>query len=123
MRYLVKAKLKEGKLQQLKEAIDNNTLGKGSVAGGEYIRDMKHARLLKDKTATWIEVCFCDPPLAEERPYWEEYFHLLKITDATNRKNCKHETGAKPWSCVNCKCTAHQEKEMKNFGVPFYESL
>jgi hypothetical protein len=123
MRYIVKAKLKKDKQQQLRQAIDNSTLGKGSIAGGEYIRDMKHARLLEDETATWIEVCFCNPPLAEERPYWEEYFHLLKITDAVDRKNCKHETGAKPWSCVNCSCAIQQEKEMENLGNSFYKSL
>jgi hypothetical protein len=123
MRYLIKAKLKEEKQQQLKQAIDNTTLGKGSIAGGEYIRNMKSARLLEDGTTTWIEVCFCDPPLAEERPYWGEYFYLLKITDATDRKNCKHETGKKFWSCVNCNCTAKQEKEMENWGDSFYKSL
>jgi hypothetical protein len=123
MRYLVKAKVKEEKRRELKQAIDNATLGKGSVAGSEYIRDMKNARLLEDGTAAWVEVCFCNPPLAEERPYWEEYFQLLNTTDAANRKNCKHETGVKLWSCVNCNCTAKQEKEMENLGDSFYKSL
>lgn len=58
MRYLVKAKLKEGKSEQLKKTVENGSLGKGSVAGTEYIRNMKNARLLKDGTETWIEVCF-----------------------------------------------------------------
>src|SRR5438105_9058466 len=105
MRYMVKAKLKNEKSLQLKEAIGNGSLGKGSVAGDEYIRDMKHARLLEDGTETWIEVCFCNTPLAEEQPYWEEYFDLISITDAADRKTCKHETGKKPWSCVHCSCT------------------
>lgn len=58
MRYLVKAKLKENKISELKEAIYNRTLGKGSIAGDEYIVDMKHARVQKDNTICWIETCF-----------------------------------------------------------------
>lgn len=123
MRYSVKAKLKKGKNRQLKQAVDNGSLGKGSVAGTEYIRNIKNARLLEDGTTTWIEVCFCTPPLAEERPYWEEYFDLLQITDAANRKTCKHETGESLWSCVKCNCTVEQEKEMESWGRAFYQLL
>jgi hypothetical protein len=123
MRYFVKAILRKDKRYQLKKAIDDGKLGAGSIAGGEYIRDMKHARLLHDGSAEWIEVCFCNPPLDEERPYWEEYFELREITDATDRKICKHETGELPWSCVNCNCTKKQEKELMKFGKSFYESL
>ena len=123
MRYLVKAILKEGKGSPLKQAIDNGSLGKGSIAGDEYIRNMKSARLLEDGTATWVEVCFCTPPLAEEGPYWEEYFHLLQITDAVSRKVCKHETGESLWACKTCSCTPEKEKEMESWGKPFYQSL
>ncbi len=123
MRYIVQARLKHHKEQALKQAIRKRTLGKGSIAGGEYVRNMKQARLLDNGTATWIEICFCDPPLDEERPYWEEYFHLLAIEDAVDRQHCKHETGKKPWSCVSCNCTAKQEKAMESLGKSFYESL
>jgi hypothetical protein len=123
MRYIVKAMLKEDKGRLLRLAIDDGSLGKGSIAGGEYIRNMHSARLLEDGTATWIEVCFCTPPLAEERPYWEEYFQLLQITDAVSRRICKHETGEKPWACKTCTCTLIQEKEMEGLGKPFYQSL
>jgi hypothetical protein len=40
---------------------------------------MKQARVNEMGVATWAETCFCDPPLAEERPYWEEYFDLLSV--------------------------------------------
>ena len=105
MRYFVKAKLKEGREEQLKTSIENRTLGKGSIAGDEYIRNMKNARLIENEIAVWIEVCFCNTPLAEEKPYWEEYFDLIQITDAANRKACKHENGKDLWSCTNCCCT------------------
>jgi len=123
MRYFVRAILKKEKHLELKKAIDEGKLGTGSVAGGEYIRDMKHARLLNDGTVEWIEVCFCNPPLDEERPYWEEYFTLKEITDATGRKNCNHETGKLLWSCVSCNCTKKQENELMKKGKSFYRSL
>jgi hypothetical protein len=124
MKYLVKARLKDGKGQQLKLAIDNGTLGKGSIAGGEYIRNMRSARLLEDGTATWVEVCFCNPPLAEERPYWEEYFELLEITDAADRTRCRLKTlGGIIMTCKDCNCSAEKEHELGTLGQSFYQSL
>ncbi len=123
MRYYVKAKLKKGRGEQLKESIESGTLGKGSVAGGEYIRNMKNARLIENNFAVWIEVCFCDIPLAEEKPYWEEYFDLIQITDSAIRKACKHETGRDFWSCIDCNCTDKKEKELNKQGSSFLNSL
>jgi len=60
--------------QSLLNAIITGTLGRGSIAGDEYLHNMKEARVNRDGVATWVETCFCDPPLAEEREYWEEYF-------------------------------------------------
>jgi hypothetical protein len=73
MRYLVKARVKSGKERALVRAIDDGTLGKDSIAGDEYVHNMREARV-ESGVATWVETCFCDPPLAEERPYWEAYF-------------------------------------------------
>jgi hypothetical protein len=70
MRYLVKARVKPGRQRSLLEAIDRDILGKGSIAGDEYQHDMKTARVDPAGVATWVETCFCDPPLEEERPYW-----------------------------------------------------
>ena len=93
MRYLVKAIVKSGKQGDLIRAIQNETLGNGSIAGDEYLYDMEQARLNEHGVATWVETCFCDPPLAEERPYWEDYFQLLSVKDAHSRRNCRHENG------------------------------
>ena len=78
MRYLVKAKVKPGKSKELLDSINRGRLGEGSIAGDEYIYNMNEARLNGDGAATWVETCFCDPPLEEERPYWEEYFELIR---------------------------------------------
>jgi hypothetical protein len=79
MRYLVKARVKAGCERGLLQAIKAGTLGKGSVAGDEYVYDMEQARVGQDGVAHWVETCFCATPLQEERPYWEEYFELLSV--------------------------------------------
>lgn len=123
MRYLVKARLKPGQARRLLRAIDNGTLGRGSIAGGEYVDDMRQARLDRDGTAHWVEVCFCGTPLQEERPYWEEYFDLLSVQDAHARRNCRHENGAEPWACCDCDCTRKLEAKLQQTGTSFLEAL
>jgi hypothetical protein len=123
VRYLVKAKLKAGKSRRLLESINNQTLGQGSIAGDEYIYNMKQARLNPDGAATWVETCFCDPPLAEERPYWEKYFELLSIKDAHSRRNCRHENGTEPWACCDCECTKKLEEKLSGEGESFLAQL
>ena len=81
MRYLVRARVKPGREAELLRAIDNETLGRGSVAEGEYLRNMQEARLCADQTARWVEVCYCPTPLQEERPYWEKYFDLTRVPE------------------------------------------
>jgi hypothetical protein len=93
VRYLVRARVKPGHEEALLEAIENGTLGRGSIAGGEYLRNMTDARLLRDETARWVEICYCPTPLQEERPYWERYFELTRIQDAHDRRRCRDENG------------------------------
>jgi hypothetical protein len=123
MRYLVKAKVKSGKESALLGAIEEKTLGRGSIAGDEYLHDMQQARLNQNGVATWVECCFCDSPLAEERPYWEEYFDLLSVKDAHSRRNCRHENGAEPWACCDCDCTSRLEAKLASKGESFLKSL
>jgi hypothetical protein len=123
VRYLVKARVKNGKRESLVRAIENKTLGKGSIAGDEYVYDMTQARIAEDGTARWVETCFCDPPLAEERPYWEEYFELLSVKDAHSRRNCRHENRTEAWACCDCDCTRRLEKKLQSEGESFLEKL
>ena len=92
MRYLVRARVKPGGERSLLDAIDQGTLGKGSIAGGVYLRNMQEARLCKYGTVRWVEVCYCPTPLKEERPYWERYFELVKVQDAHDRRRCRDRT-------------------------------
>ena len=123
MRYLVKAQVRPGRAEALLKAIRDGTLGRGSVAGDEYLWDMEQARLGEDGVAHWVETCFCPTPLQEERPYWEEYFNLLTIKDAHSRRNCRDLNGTEPWACSNCDCTRRLEERLKSRGEPFVERL
>jgi hypothetical protein len=123
MRYLVTARVKAGREADLLEAIENGTLGAGSVAGDEYLWNMQQARLCEDGAARWVEVCYCTEPLDEERPYWEEYFELVRVQDAHGRHKCRDETGEEPWACSECDCTARLEQRLASRGRPFLEVL
>ncbi len=123
MRYLVKAKLKPGKECPLLRAIEEEKLGAGSIAGDEYLHDMAQARQLDDATICWVEVCFCPTPLQEERPYWEEYFELLQIKNAHDRRRCRDLNGTEPWACCDCDCTKRLESKMEKWGQKFMPAL
>src|SRR5262245_37477437 len=123
MRYLVRARVKPGRARALLDTIDKQTLGQGSIAGDEYLRNMSDARLLPDGTARWVEVCYCPTPLQEERPYWEEYFDLERVQDAHDRRKCRDQNGSEPWACGDCDCTQRLEEKLRSQGKPFLESL
>ncbi|MGH8525148.1 MAG: hypothetical protein ACREXY_13325 [Gammaproteobacteria bacterium] len=123
MRYLVKARVKRGRRNALLKAIDDGSLGRGSVAGDEYLHNMREARVAPNGTAHWVETCFCETPLAEERPYWEQFFDLVSVKDAHSRKNCRDLNGTEPWACCDCDCTKKLEERLRATGEPFLEKL
>lgn len=123
MRYLVKARVKPGQEQALLAAVRDGTLGRGSIAGDEYLHNMREARVAADGVAQWVEVCFCREPLDEERPYWEEYLELLSVQDAHARRNCRHENGTEAWACTDCDCTRALETKLRQSGPAFLASL
>ena len=91
--------------------------------GDEYLRDMASARQDGHGRVRWVEVCFCSTPLAEERPYWEEYFTLDKVQDAHARSRCRDENGTEPWACGDCDCSARLEARLAERGHSFLASL
>jgi hypothetical protein len=123
LRYLVRARVKPGQEASLLRAIDDETLGRGSVAGGEYLRNMGDARVGADGLARWVEVCYCPTPLQEERPYWEKYFELTRVQDAHDRRKCKDQNGSEPWACEDCDCTVRLERRLAESGEGFIEKL
>jgi hypothetical protein len=123
MRYLVKARVKFGCAGALLQAIRDGTLGRGSVAGDEYLWNMQQARLGADGVVHWVETCFCSEPLQEERSYWENYFELVSVRDAHSRRNCRHENGSEPWACCGCDCTQRLEERLQRTGKSFLNAL
>jgi len=123
MRYLVTAQLKPGKAADLGRAIENETLGRGSVAGDEYLRNMEAARVHGDGRVQWVEVCYCATPLAEEREYWEEFFELRKVQNAHAASRCRDLSGEEPWACSDCDCSARLEERLQKTGKPFLNTL
>jgi hypothetical protein len=123
MRYLVTARVKPGREAELLRAIEEGTLGAGSVAGDEYLRNMEDARLCDNGNLRWVEVCFCEVPLDEERPYWEEYFELVRVQDAHARDRCRDLNGSEPWACGDCDCTVKLEARLRERGTRFLDVL
>jgi hypothetical protein len=123
VRYLVRARVKPGQREPLLRAIDEQTLGRGSVAEGEYLRNMGEARVSAAGEARWVEVCYCPTPLAEEQPYWEQYFELTRIQDAHDRRQCRDENGSEPWACEGCDCTLRLEHRLAHWGERFLDRL
>lgn len=122
MRYLVTARVKAGQREALDRAIEDESLGRGSVAGDEYLRNMTTARQLDDGRVQWVEVCYCATPLAEERDYWTVYFSLDKVQDAHARSRCRDLNGTEPWACGECDCTARLDAHLASKGRPFRPS-
>jgi hypothetical protein len=123
VRYLVTARVKPGQDAALERAIDEGTLGDGSIAGDEYLRNMDAARALDDGRVQWVEVCYCATPLAEEREYWEDYFTLEKVQDAHARSRCRDLNGEEAWACGDCDCSARLEARLATKGRPFRSTL
>lgn len=123
MRYLVTAKIRPGQELALSRAVQQRTLGAGSVAGEEYLRNMSQARRLEDGHVRWVEVCFCPTPLEEERPYWEAYFDLVRVQDAHDHRRCRDLDGSEPWACADCDCSRRLEARLSVSGEPFLKSL
>ena len=123
MRYLVTAHVKPGRREALAEAIDDGTLGEGSIAGDEYFRNMADARQLDDGRVQWVEVCYCATPLAEEREYWEAFFDLTKVQDAHARSRCRDLNGTESWACGDCDCSPRLEARLATRGMRFADCL
>ena len=123
MRYLVTARVKPGQEDALRETIAEGTLGQGSVAGDEYLRNMENARTDEARRVKWVDVCYCSTPLAEEREYWEEYFDLERVQDAHARTRCRDLSGQESWACGDCDCSAKLEARLAARGESFLEKL
>ena len=124
MRYLVTARLRPGKASALAAAISDGTLGDGSVAGDEYVRNMEAARLREDGRVQWVEVCYCPTPLARRAAsIGRRIFISTKCRTRTREPAAATDTGEEPWACGDCDCTERLETRLNAMGCRFLDRL
>ena len=99
MRYLVRARVKPGREADLLKAIDDETLGQGSVAEGEYLRNMRDAgvdeslvlsALAAMKTARVLPFRFL--AAARYAPQWEEALEQAMLKSVASQEKLAGKT-------------------------------
>lgn len=80
--YLVKAKPKKSKLQELEEKLKANAFIDLQPFGQAVTMGLKNARIKEDGEVVWEEEDYCSPPLAMEREaVLDEYFTDIQVED------------------------------------------
>jgi hypothetical protein len=87
--YLVRAKPKAN-LAELREKLNAGEIAKLSPFGTEMQQCLNNARIDETGFATWEELCYCSPPLKQEREVLDLYF-----SDLTTETLNKNEAWAK----------------------------
>ena len=112
MRYLVTARVKAGRRAALDRAIDDGTLGRGSVAGGEV--PPQHGRRTR---ATRTGACSGSRSATARRrspksaSTGSRISISTKVQDAHARSRCRDLNGTEPWSCGDCDCSAASKRD------------
>ena len=83
---------------------------------------MDTARVETKGEAHWVETCFCDPPLAEERPDWEGYFDLLSVKDGMRVAIAVMKTGPSRGHVAIAIARNGWKKNWPEPANPFYRS-
>jgi hypothetical protein len=123
MRYLVRARVKSGREADLLAAIDRGTLGAGSVAGGEYLRNMRDARLCDDGTARWVEVCFLRRAAGRGAAVLGGVLRAHPRAGRTQPPALPRRDGRRAVGVLRMRCTEKLETQMRTWGRPFLEVL
>ena len=103
MRYLLGARLRPGRRDELLRALEGGTFGEGFPYGdlGEVICA---GRVDDSGTIRWVEVCYCREyygvAMEEELPYLEEYLTDIVVADARSPEHCEGYP-----VCNDCDCT------------------
>lgn len=126
MKYLVRARIKEGA-----ENLVRNVITTGSVPGApsyfaEHLADcFAEAQRQNDGSVLWIETCYCEryfgEPLAEEKVYITRFFDLDRVKKVVAAKKCGDMTGEEPFKCDSCDCDAPLRRRLT--GPPLRDLL
>jgi hypothetical protein len=78
--YIVRAKPKPDRLNELKERLGRHAFVQMRPFGQALTRALNDARIQADGTAIWEEEDYCSPPLAEERAaVLDTYFEGITV--------------------------------------------
>jgi hypothetical protein len=117
MRYLVSAKVRPGKTEELLAAIEKKSFGKEFPYGdlGEVLCE---GRVDDSGMVRWIEVCYCREysgvAMDAEIDYFEEFLTDISIADARSPLHCDGYP-----ACNDCDCT----KKVRFRGEQFLDYL
>jgi hypothetical protein len=117
MRYLVSAKVRPERREELLKAINQGQFGEG-FPYGDLGRVLCGGRVDEAGTVRWVEVCYCREftgvAMREEIDYFEEFLTEIRIADARSPLYCEGYP-----ACNDCDCT----KKVRFRGEPFLDYL
>ena len=111
MKYLVRARIKEGAENQIRDVITTGSVPGAPSYFADHLADcFAEAQQQEDGSVLWIETCYCEryfgEPLAEEMDYVTRYFELGRVKKVVAAKKCGDMTGEEPFKCDSCDCDA-----------------
>jgi len=117
MRYLLSAKVRPEKREELLAAVADGRFGEG-FPYGDLGSVLCHGRVDESGTIRWVEVCYCREfsgvAMEEEIGYFEEYLTDITIADARSPRSCEGYP-----VCNDCHCT----NKVRFLGEPFLDYL
>ncbi len=109
MKYLVRAHLKKGTEDRLREVIRRGEVPGAPSYFADHLADcFAEAQRQEDGSLLWIETCYCErylgEALAEEKAYIGRYFELGRVKKVVAAKKCGDMSGERPFECDGCDC-------------------
>jgi len=126
MKYLVRARIKEGAENQVRDVITTGSVPGAPSYFAEHLADcFAEAQQQEDGSVLWIETCYCEryfgEPLAEEMDYVTRYFELGRVKKVVAAKKCGDMTGEEPFKCDGCDCDLPLRRRLS--GPPLRDLL
>jgi hypothetical protein len=88
--YLVKAKPRQEKMKDLREALGRNAFIKMEPFGKALTYSLENARIRKNGYAIWEEEDYCSPPLKQERAaVLDDYFADIQFEEVKKGQGWK----------------------------------
>ena len=126
MKYLVRARIKEGAETQVRDVITTGSVPGAPAYFADHLADcFAQAQRQEDGSVLWIETCYCEryfgEPLAEEMDYITRYFELSRVKKVVAAKKCGDMTGEEPFKCDSCDCDLPLRRRLS--GPPLHDVL